>query len=377
MREEDQPDPVPLCVDLDGTVLRTDLFQDSLARYLGPNPLRLLSVLWWYLRGGRPLAKKILHARQAVPQEGLPVWDSMIAYLREEKAAGRKLILATAADEETARALVAPLGLFEEILGTKDGFNLLGHQKRDRLVQLYGEKGFDYVGDSSADLRVWPHARVAIVAHRPAWFANKVRLLCDKVVCIGEPAPSVDPWMHYFGGRSFRRAAPVWAVPIAAMMAGAPIPFGLLVVITVAFWIGAAAHRIFDDVLDLAEDRDHTERSIRPLPSLRISVIKALAMTLFLGVLSIAFAALGGIKVLASLGVFHLLCLAYGTRGWLSPAARFVARLLIPATGAASGYFAAGAPVLGSAFWGVASALAFGPVVFDIWRQSKTRDRGT
>ena len=40
---------VPLCVDLDGTLIKTDLLWESLVRLLKNNPLYLLAVPVWLL----------------------------------------------------------------------------------------------------------------------------------------------------------------------------------------------------------------------------------------------------------------------------------------------------------------------------------------
>jgi phosphoserine phosphatase len=109
--------PVPLCVDLDGTLIKTDLLWESLARLLRRNPFQLLPVLFWWMRG-RAFLKQQLARRVKIDPAALPYHEPFLAYLREQKAAGRKLILVTASDRDMALPVANHVGLFDEVLGS-------------------------------------------------------------------------------------------------------------------------------------------------------------------------------------------------------------------------------------------------------------------
>jgi len=155
---------VPLCVDLDGTLIKTDLLWESLARLLRRNPLWLLPVLFWWARG-RALLKQRLARRVAIDPASLPYKQPFLAFLREQKNAGRKLILATASDRDMAMPVANYVGLFDEVLASDGRSNLRGQNKVNVLIEKFGERGFDYAGNSSADLAVWRKARLAIVVN--------------------------------------------------------------------------------------------------------------------------------------------------------------------------------------------------------------------
>ena len=159
--------PVPLCVDLDGTLIRTDLLWESLARLLRRNPFQLLPVLFWWMRG-RAFLKRQLVRRVKIDPAALPYHEPFLAYLREQKAAGRKLILVTASDRDMALPVANYVGLFDEVLGSDGKTNLRGANKLKVLTEKFGERGFDYAGNSSADLAVWRGAREAIVVNASA-----------------------------------------------------------------------------------------------------------------------------------------------------------------------------------------------------------------
>jgi apolipoprotein N-acyltransferase len=154
-------------VDLDGTIIKTDLLWESLARLLRRNPFLLFPVLVWWLRG-RAFLKRQLARRVAIEPATLPYNQTFLAFLREQKSAGRKLVLVTASNRGMALPVADYLGLFDEVLGSDGRSNLRGPTKLKTLVEKFGERGFDYAGNSYADLAVWRGARMAIVVHASA-----------------------------------------------------------------------------------------------------------------------------------------------------------------------------------------------------------------
>jgi apolipoprotein N-acyltransferase len=156
--------PVPLSVDLDGTLIKTDLLWESLARLLRQNPLAVLAVLFWWIRG-RAFLKHQLARRVTIDPAALPYNEPFLNFLREQKSAGRKLILATASDLKMALPVANHIGLFDEVLASDGKTNLRSANKLKALTEKFGERGFDYAGNSAADLAVWRGAREAIVVN--------------------------------------------------------------------------------------------------------------------------------------------------------------------------------------------------------------------
>ena len=161
------PNLIPLCVDLDGTLIKTDLLWESLARLLRRNPFQLLLVLFWWTRG-RAFLKRQLVRRVTIDPAALPYHEPFLAFLREQKATGRKLVLVTASDRDMALPVANHVGLFDEVLGSDGKTNLRGANKLKVLIEKFGKRGFDYAGNSSADLAVWRGAREAIVVNASA-----------------------------------------------------------------------------------------------------------------------------------------------------------------------------------------------------------------
>jgi apolipoprotein N-acyltransferase len=155
---------IPLVVDLDGTLIKTDLLWESLARLFRRNPFALFAILFWWTRG-RAFLKMKLAARVKIDPSTLPYNEPFLNFLREQKSAGRKIVLATASDLQMAKPVADYTGLFDEVLGSDGKTNLRSGNKLKKLVEKFGERGFDYAGNSSADLAVWRGAREAIVVN--------------------------------------------------------------------------------------------------------------------------------------------------------------------------------------------------------------------
>jgi apolipoprotein N-acyltransferase len=155
---------VPLVVDLDGTLVKTDLMWESLARLFRRNPLSIFQILFWWTRG-RAFLKQQLARRVKIDSVPLPYHEKFLAWLREQKSAGRKIVLATASDLQMALPVANHVGIFDEVLASDGKTNLRSEKKLKLLVEKFGERGFDYAGNSSVDLAVWRGAREAIVVN--------------------------------------------------------------------------------------------------------------------------------------------------------------------------------------------------------------------
>jgi hypothetical protein len=154
---------MPLVVDLDGTLIATDLLWEGLFLLLRRNPLHLFLVPFWLAAGGPCRLKNEIAARVAIDPEGLPYRAEILARLAEEKASGRLIVLATGTPKRFAEAIAAHLGLFDAVFCTDKARNLTSTRKRALLVETYGDGGFDYAGNSRHDIAVFETAREAIV----------------------------------------------------------------------------------------------------------------------------------------------------------------------------------------------------------------------
>ncbi len=153
----DAPVP-PLVVDLDGTLIQTDLLLESLFSYLGAYPFRMLSLASALSHGKAPFKAEIARYAAIEPAQ-LPYDERVLSLIRQARGNGRQVFLASASNERFVRDVAGHLCLFTGWFASTDGENLSSSTRTKRLVEVFGEKGFDYVGNDRADLPVWSSAR--------------------------------------------------------------------------------------------------------------------------------------------------------------------------------------------------------------------------
>lgn len=261
----------PLAVDLDGTLLRSDLLAESACAFIRHNPFRVLAPLSWLL-GGKAKLKAQLAAVTPLDVASLPYDETVIAFLQQEKAAGRRLILATASHRDYAEAIAAHLGLFEQVLATDGEINLSAHTKRDLLVEHYGEKGFDYLGNSRDDLRVWTSANKAYLANPEIGVEAAATRLGNVEQVIGMPNAPWRDWIKQLRLHQWAKNALIFVPLLAAHKAG-ELPLllnGLLAFLL--FGLCASSVYLLNDLLDLQDDRQHSSKRYRPLASGAVSI---------------------------------------------------------------------------------------------------------
>jgi phosphoserine phosphatase len=169
------PLSMPLVLDLDGTLIAGDLLYKSFFSILRRNPLIVFSCAAWLLRG-RAALKRELALRNRIDWERLALHRDVLDLARQEKAAGRTIVLATAADAVLAGHLAARLGFFDQTFASDGEQNLKGSAKAELLSQIF-PAGFIYAGDSKADLAVWAHAAGIVLVNAHQSVSNAARTL--------------------------------------------------------------------------------------------------------------------------------------------------------------------------------------------------------
>lgn len=277
------PLDVPLCVDLDGTVMKSDMLWESLLRLLRRNPFDLFRVLLWWTRG-RACLKQQIAARTSVDPAALPYHEPFLDFLRAERSKGRRLLLVTASDRAVAEPVARHLGVFSEVLASDGSTNLRGKAKGGRLAERFGERGFDYAGNSSVDYAVWSRARKALVVNaRPAVARHAER--CAAQTQTFEPRSSfLAAFFKAIRPHQWVKNLIVFVPLLTAHKLGRAPLLGDACLAFLAFTLCAAGVYLFNDLLDLEADRLHPRKRSRPLASgdLPISIALTAAPLLLL-----------------------------------------------------------------------------------------------
>jgi len=175
------PVEMPLAVDMDGTLILTDMSVMSAKRVFLRKPWTIFSTIFLELTGRRAKWKKNLARQLKFDPAELQYHEVFVDWLTGESARGRKLILATASDRLVAEVIAAHVGLFDDVIGSDGDINLRDHKKAEALIARYGEKGFGYAGNSVHDIPVWNHAGQVIVVNPEKGLLDKVGDLADLV----------------------------------------------------------------------------------------------------------------------------------------------------------------------------------------------------
>jgi 4-hydroxybenzoate polyprenyltransferase len=261
---------VPLAVDLDGTLVKTDLLAESFFVLIRRNPLYAVAVLFWLL-GGRAYLKKQIGRRVTLDAATLPYHYELLDFLKDQRMQGRRLILASGCDEKLVRQVADYLGIFDGVLATDRGGNLTGRRKRDLLVTEFGERMFDYAGDSRRDLPVWSSARKAIVVHATRSLSRRVARVCE----VERVLESRAEWVSTYG-RALRLHQ--WLknllvfVPLVVTHRSPDVDLLFRTCVAfVAFSLVASGVYLLNDLIDLPADRHHPHKRERPFASGELS----------------------------------------------------------------------------------------------------------
>lgn len=256
----------PLVVDLDGTLVHTDMLHESALRLLRDRPLDTLRIPFWLLEGKAAL-KQQLAARSRFEPQSLPYNHALLDWLRQQKAAGRSLILCTASDQSIAAAIAAHLDLFDEVIASDGALNLAGKNKAAVLEERFGHGGFDYVGNSNDDLAVWASARRAVVVNASDKLHKKAGQTCEVEKVFAPMKKGFTAWRRVLRLHQWLKNLLLFVPILAAHQFAGMDVWSALVIAICAFSLCASSVYIANDLLDLESDRQHPRKCTRPFAS--------------------------------------------------------------------------------------------------------------
>ncbi len=301
---------VPLVVDLDGTLTKTDVLIESFFALIKRNPLYILAAPIWLLNG-RAYTKRQISERVSLDVSLLPYHPELLDYLKAQRTQRRGLVLATASDGLIAQQVADHLQIFDMIFASNGIINLSGPRKHDRLVAEFGEKGFDYAGDDRRDLAVWSSARKGIVV------ASTQRLprMAARVVEIERVFKGREGWLKpYVHAVRLYQWLKNLLVFVPLVMAHRFLELDLLAKAFVgflAFGLCASSAYLINDIVDLPADRRHPKKRERPFAAGELSLVWGLVSIPLLFGLSVLISLSLPMSFLGMLIIYYVLNLAY------------------------------------------------------------------
>jgi 4-hydroxybenzoate polyprenyltransferase len=275
----------PLAVDLDGTLVRTDLLHESAIRALRDRPINALLIPFWTLRG-KAFVKQKLAALTDFDPAHLPYHGPLLGWLKEQRAEGRHIVLCTAADASLATAVAGHVGLFDEVIASDGVTNLGGSNKAEALESRFGRGGFDYAGNQRSDLEIWRRAHGAIVVGAPTALAEAARTVCEVDRVFPPLATDLTTWRRTLRSHQWLKNLLLFVPMLAAHRLTDQSIWMSLLIAFFSFSLCASAVYIANDLFDLDSDRKHPRKRSRPFAAGSIPVALGVVLAPLLLVVS-------------------------------------------------------------------------------------------
>jgi 4-hydroxybenzoate polyprenyltransferase len=298
----------PLCVDLDGTLIKSDSLGDAVCQFLRRNPFRFWQLGHW-LATGRAHLKAEVASRAPLDPAQLPYNSELLSYLEAERLRGRQIYLTTGADGPLAERVAAHLGIFDGVLASDGVTNLTSVLKLELLKARFSE--FDYIGNSRADLPLLVSARQAMVANptlglRIALHQGHIpvaRTFLDEKPLIPMllKATRIHQWAKNI----------LLFVPLLLSHKLRPEAIGAVIAAFFCFSFMASANYLFNDLLDIESDRLHPVKRFRPFAAGDLPVAGGAALALVLIAVSLALLPILPDKFVLWLAVYIVSTTAY------------------------------------------------------------------
>jgi 4-hydroxybenzoate polyprenyltransferase/phosphoserine phosphatase len=303
--------PKVLAVDLDGTLIASDMLHECFWTTLGSDRGALLKAAAKFMSGGRAALKAALAEGAEVDVEHLPYKDAVLDEIRAAKKKGAHVVLATASDRSIAEAVADHLGLFEEVMASDGETNLKGDAKAAALVAKFGEAGFSYLGNSSADLPVWAASGEAISVDASAELRGRIK--APMVRHLEDGTDAGHPLRPIFKALRPHQWLKNLLVFIPMLLAHDFSGGAILAAVAafISFSLVASSAYVLNDLLDLSADRAHPRKRLRPFASGALPLSAGLWLAPGLLVAGIVIGTLAGPLFLLVLLFYYLSTLAY------------------------------------------------------------------
>jgi 4-hydroxybenzoate polyprenyltransferase/phosphoserine phosphatase len=300
---------LPLVVDLDGTLIRGDFLIESFFALLARHPVRALAALTALGQGKGALKAKLAEA-VTIDVGTLPLNEDLVAWLRQEKAHGRRIYLASASDRKFVDAMAAEIGLFDGVFASDPTRNLAGPAKAAALSDAFGTGGFDYAGNSSADVPVWQEAHEAILVGTTAGFARDMQKRFPLTREFDRRTMRVNDYGRALRLHQWVKNLLIFIPALAAHQFHAHVAV-TLVLAFLSFGLCASSAYLLNDLLDLSHDRGHPTKRQRPFASGDIPLLQGVLMVPVLLIVGAALALALGPKFFACVAVYYATTLLY------------------------------------------------------------------
>lgn len=302
-------DEFVLAVDLDGTLVKSDLLIESAFTFIAQRPTRIADLLAALIRGKAEL-KSAIASSADIDAANLPYDKRVLELIHQARTNGQKVYLASASNERYVKAVADHLGVFDGYFGSSRTRNLSSKAKALLLVDAFGRGGFDYVGNETADLAVWACARKRVAVDPTAAVERNLLRLDASALILPKDSGQLRDWVRLLRLHQWAKNMLVF-VPLITAHAFNAASLGNAMVAFLAFSIAASSLYLVNDLVDLDADRKHLTKKQRPLACGRISVATAAVVAPVLLISALLISSLLGPDFLATIVVYMTLSATY------------------------------------------------------------------
>ncbi|OWV81652.1 hypothetical protein ATY75_27680 [Rhizobium sp. N122] len=301
--------PCPLVVDLDGTLVRSDLLIETAFAELGRHPHSAVALVKAVCCGKACLKHRLSQPADFDPAF-LPYDEEVVKVIRAAREEGRSIYLASASHERLVAAVAKHLGLFDGWFATSETTNCAADVKAGKLMAAFGKSGFDYIGNDAADLPVWRYAAKSYAIRTPPAVAQKLALQCADVQYLPYEKATWRTWARLLRLHQYVKNGLVFIPLLINQLfdVNSLVSTGLAFL---AFSLCASGVYILNDLVDLQDDRGHRTKCRRPLACGDIPLSDAIAVIPILLLLSLTVAVMVTPGFVLVLGGYFALTTAY------------------------------------------------------------------
>lgn len=299
-----------LVVDMDGTLIKTDLLVECFVKYIKKTPLLFWLPFVWLLTGGKLNLKKRLADAVDIDFAALPYNDVVKSKIDEHKSNGGVVVLATASFSTLAHKVSEHLGVFDEVLAT-DSVNLASSNKASQLVEKYGAQQFDYMGNSSADLAVWEKSDKALVVNASNSVIRRCKKLNSRTTVVSKAPTILKYWLKAIRPHQWAKNILVFLPILAAHQLGLNESTINALLGFVSFSLCASSVYLLNDLLDVEDDRHHATKKNRPFAAGTLGLHIGLLSFPFLLVISFLLAWVISTDFVLVLATYWVITTAY------------------------------------------------------------------
>ncbi len=300
---------IPLCVDLDGTLVKLDTLHQALFLLLRREPTSLFKIPGWILKGKAYLKDQVMQ-RVELDASALPYNTELLEYLKKEHATGRKLILATASNYRTANAVAAHLGFFDKVLASNEETNLRHNRKLEAIKAKFPT--FGYIGNDKADFPIWEEAAEIMLANPSTEAKKKFAVRADHIFL--EQRKCYHCFIKAMRPQQWLKNILIFSPVMLAHKFNDVQSLIHSVIAFFAFSFAASSIYVLNDLFDLSADQHHPRKCKRPFASGDLPITTGAMLTPILVAISLGLCMFLPLNFLFVLLIYYIITTLYSWR---------------------------------------------------------------